>query len=379
MIEKSGKDPIEYTDAEVFPIEPRYHPIHKIPRIIYSFLASSKLAMFLLVAILACSLAGVTIYKGKEAWDVIFNSLWFNALLVLLIINVACCFFGRIWGRRVTIISFGMILFHLSFVAMFVGIVYNSLYSFRGIIRLTEGETLLNSDPQSYDIKERGRFFRYSRLAGETTLNKMETGYKVDGQDKRVAYDITVGQEGSKKNGIIYLTKNFDYNGFRYFPEKQGYSILTVIYDKQGQEIYGAYIPLQSLKMGENSYIYSSGSKASPGSFEFPRLPDKPLVNLQIALLPRAGINRQGAVQFVVSPIGADMLPVKGAVTVKGEASVGSKFIAGEYLLSVKEIRNWVAMKVSYEPGQPIVLTSLWTGLAGMIITFFGRIFKRKT
>jgi len=101
----------DQAEDEMFPVEPRYHPIHKIPRKIYDFLASARLAMALLLAILLCCLCGVTVWRGERAWSLIFNSLWFNALLVLLVVNVACCFFGRIWGRRVTVISFGMILF----------------------------------------------------------------------------------------------------------------------------------------------------------------------------------------------------------------------------------------------------------------------------
>jgi len=33
-------------------------------------------------------------------------------------------------------------------------------------------------------------------------------------------------------------------------------------------------------------------------------------------------------------------------------------------------------MIVRYEPGKPIVLTSLWVGLAGMIITTAGRMMR---
>jgi len=35
-------------ESESFPVEPRYHPTHKIPRKIYDFLASAKLAMVLI-------------------------------------------------------------------------------------------------------------------------------------------------------------------------------------------------------------------------------------------------------------------------------------------------------------------------------------------
>lgn len=372
------QDVQEESEYEVFPVTPRYHPVHRLTRKIYDFLASSRLAMFLLVMILGCCVAGVTFLRGEVADTRLFNSLWFNGLLVLLIINVACCFFGRIWGRRVTIISFGMILFHLSFVAMFAGIVYNSLFFFRGIIRLTEGETLPNSDPQSYDIKERGRFFRYSRLQGDTTLNKMETHYKVDGLDKRVAYDISVGHPGMKKSGIIYLTRNLDYYGVRYFPEKQGYSVLTVIYDKSGKELHGAYLPLQTLMESKGGYIHSSGSKKGPGSLEFPRLPEKPLLDLQVAYRPDPSKERAGVALFQVRPLGSDLQPLKDREPLKGEAAIGAQFAAGDYLLSVKEVRYWVGMKVVYEPGQPIVLASLWAGLAGLIITFFGRVWKKR-
>jgi len=52
-------------ETESFPIEPHYHPLHKIPRKIYDFLASAKLAMFLLVAILASCVSGVTFLRER--------------------------------------------------------------------------------------------------------------------------------------------------------------------------------------------------------------------------------------------------------------------------------------------------------------------------
>src|SRR5512146_436446 len=163
-------------------------------RKIYTVLSSKTLALALLVVILTCCVTGVTVWRGAEAGRLIFGTSWFNAILVLLVINVACCFFGRIWGRKVTLISFGMIVFHLSFVVMLGGIVYNSLFYFRGVIRLTEGETLPSGDLQSYDLAEHGRFFSLAKLKGETTLVRMHTGYKVDGSDKRAAYEISVGE-----------------------------------------------------------------------------------------------------------------------------------------------------------------------------------------
>jgi hypothetical protein len=370
------------TEVETFPVEPRYHPIHKIPRKIYDFLASSKLAMSLLVIILACCLTGVTVWRGVEAGRIIFGALWFNAILVLLVINVACCFFGRIWGRRVTLISFGMILFHLSFVAILLAIVYNSLFYFRGNIRVTEGESLPSGDPQSYDTIEKGRFFNFSRLNGETSLIKMHSGYKVSGEDKRAAYEVAVGEENSKKQGIIYITHKLTHHGVDYFNDKEGYSLLVMLSDKTGKELFGAHLPLQSSKQKNEEYHYSTGYKVNGEVKEdvvpFPPLPERPYFALKTDYLPSKLKERGGEVEYLLYSLDKDSLPVRNKPLADGKAAIGGSFAFGEYLLSAKEVRYWVGMLVRYEPGKPIVLTSLWVGLAGMIITTFGRMIRKK-
>jgi cytochrome c biogenesis protein ResB len=272
----------------------------------------------------------------------------------------------------------GMILFHLSFVSMFSGIIYNSLFYFRGIIRLTEGETLSNGDPLSYDLKDKGRFFRYSMLKGTTTFNKLHVGYKVSGQDKRVAYEIAVGEPGSIVDGIIYLTKNLDYNGFRYFPEKEGYSILTLLNDSNGKLLYGAYIPLQSFKQQDNAMSYSSGTASGAGSFPFPQYPVQPLIDLQLDYRPDPKDARGGEVAFQIRPVAKPGEKKAEKPSAEGKAVIGARFNAADYSLSAQEVRYWVAMKVSYEPGQPIVLTSLWVGLFGVTLTTLARIFKKR-
>jgi cytochrome c biogenesis protein ResB len=363
------------SDNEPFPVEPRYHPVNKVIRKVYDFLASAKLAMALLILILCCCVVGVTVYRGARAGEMIFGALWFNSILVLLVVNVACCFFGRIWYRKLTLITFGMILFHLSFVAILGGIVFNSLFYFRGLIRLTEGETLPTGQLQSYDAAEHGRFFNRARMKGETTLVKMHTGFKVNGADKRVAYEIALGEGKAKNQGILYVTKAFDNNGFSYFRDKEGYTVLTTISDKQGRELYGTYIPLQSYKQKGDSYLYSTGTKDTPENIPFPQSQMKPLIGLQVSYLPSALKEKSGDALFQVWSLKPDGTPVdKPSAT--GKAAVGATFDVGEYRVAVKEVRYWAGMTVRYEPGKPIILTSLWVGLFGMILTTVGRILK---
>lgn len=368
-------------DAEdnTFPVQPRYHPIHKIPRKIYDFLASAKLAMFLLVVILVCCVTGVTVIRDPKAGELIFRTLWFNGLLVLLVINVACCFFGRIWGRRVTLISIGMILFHLSFVSILCGIVYNSLFYFRGVIRLTEGESLTSGDVGNYDYVDRGRFFNLAHLKGETSLIKMHTGYQVAGDDKRAAYEIAVGEGLSKKQGVIYITNNLEYRGFKYFPDREGYSVLTVLYDTSGKELYGAHLPLQSLMQKDKSHFYSFGSKEGAGILPFPQKPAQALFDLNVSYYPDPKKERTGIAEFRIWPHTSDDARHPENPTNEGKAAVGNKYRAGNFDLSVQEVRYWVAMVVRYEPGQPIIMASFWVALFGVTLTTGARMLKRRT
>src|SRR5512133_2434529 len=201
----------------------------------YAFLVSPRLAIALLVGVLACCVVGVTVYRGARAWELIFSTLWFNALLVLLALSSGAAFFTRIWRRKLTVVSAGMILFHVSFLALLGGVVYDGLFHFKGTMRLTEGETLPNGKVESYDELEHGRFFDFGRLRGETTLRAMHRGYQVDGQDKRAAYEVVVEDGERREQGTIYVTRHLDFEGVRYFPSKEGYSLLVVLHERDGQ------------------------------------------------------------------------------------------------------------------------------------------------
>ena len=62
-----------------------------------ALLTSPKLAIALLVGILVCCVVGVTAFSDQRAWTLIFSTIWFNALLVLLAVSSATAFFSRIW------------------------------------------------------------------------------------------------------------------------------------------------------------------------------------------------------------------------------------------------------------------------------------------
>lgn len=336
-----------------------------------ALLTSPRLALALLVAVLACCLAGVTLLRGERAWALVFSTLWFNALLVLLAVSSAAAFFGRIWRRKPTLVSAGMILFHLSFAALLGGVVFNSLFHFKGLLRVTEGETVRTDALESYDAVEHGRLFDPTRLRGEATLVRMHPRYTVDGKDKRAAYEIEVGEEGARATGTIYVTQDLEHRGVRYLCAKEGYSVLVVLSGEDGRERYGAHVPLQSLRQPEGGYLYATGSPQGPEAFPFPPPPETPFGDLLVTYRPSTVSERAGEVDFRVVPVGADGVP--GAER-SGRVAIGGTFRAGGLALSPREIRYWVGMDVRYDPGLTAILASLCAGLLGMVVTFVGRI-----
>lgn len=342
-----------------------------IVRAAVSSLTSPKLALALLIVVLACCLAGVTVLRGRPAWELIFSTLWFNALLVLLAISSATAFFTRIWRRKLTMVSVGMILFHLCFATLLGGVVYNGLFHFHGALRITEGETLPNGQLESYDEFEKGRFFDPSALRGVTTLLRMHRGYVVDGEDKRAAYEVQVKDGAREETQIIFPTRHLVFDGVRFFPSKEGYSVLVVMNDKGGQVIYGAHVPLQSLRQPDGGYLYATGTWEGPAALPFPSEPERPTMGLQLFFRPNAVVERAGEVTFDLWPLDGHT----GGEPLRSTAiPVGGSFDAGDFTLTPREIRYWVGMSVRYDPGLNIALGSLVAGLLGMALTFVGRV-----
>lgn len=81
--------------------------------------------MALLVLVLISCAVGVILPK-EAASALVFSSLWFNSLLILLIVNIVFCTFKRIKVFRLS--KIGTTIFHLSLVLLCAGVVYDQLF-----------------------------------------------------------------------------------------------------------------------------------------------------------------------------------------------------------------------------------------------------------
>ena len=82
-------------------------------------------------------------------------------------------------------------------------------------------------------------------------------------------------------------------------------------------------------------------------------------------------LDRTGQVLLQLGPL--EPAP-PGAEERKGMVAIGEPVDMGSFTLTPAEIRYWVGMDLRYDPGLPVIMTSLVAGLVGMVLTFVGRV-----
>lgn len=348
----------------------------------FSFLWSTKIALGLLVIISLSCAVGVLLppAMGKEA---VFTSYWFNLLLILLTVNIVSCITRRTMFLRLS--QAGTTVFHLGLVLLFIGVVYDQLFFFEGAIRLTEGETLNCAERTSYDWATKGRFFEVSKLKelGSIYFHKLHIAYQEGGKERARANEIAVGEDfKTRTTHAVYVTRPFVYKGFEFFRnEKDGYSPLFVLRDKSGKLLGGSYAPLQSIRQKDGTYEYRSGSALLPGSFDFPQYPGRPpVLRLQTVYRPHKTDKRTGDVSFQVwkatpYPERADG-EQQSEELFSGKAAFGERVRAGDYFLSMDEVRYWTSINVIYRPGLGVIFFSFWVTLAGLVLNIIQKTVK---
>ena len=216
-----------------------------------------------------------------------------------------------------------------------------------------------------------GRFFQMSKLEdlGEIQLNKVHIPYWVEGKDRKVAYEFSLGEDALQGDkNIVYVNNPLKHKGFEFYRNNDGYSPLYVLRDGRKKVIYGAYAPLQGIRQENGTYLYRSGTKVAPGSFPFPQDPEQhPLFSLQTEYYPDEGKKRSGDAFFQVSRFNPSPWSEQEELF-KGFAALGEMVKAGDYFLSMDEVRYWASMRVLYRPGEGIIFTSFWIGLGGIIL-----------
>jgi|GEM_PF-3930712 len=359
-----------------------------------TFLRSARLAIILLILVFLSSILGA-ILPSALGREIIFSSLWFNFLLVLLVVNILFCTLRRVkalrrerrgsaedavsspWTPFVFIrgvnsrsfVLLGSLIFHFSFILLFLGVIYDNLFFFEGGIRLTEGETLSCSDEQNYDWIKKGKFFSPQKLKdlGEIYLHKLYPYYYFKGDYKGVANKIILRTKSNKKEGIIYVNSPLKYKRFEFYRDVDGHSPLFVFRDRWGRVLDGSYVPLHAVKRPDGSFNYTGG-------FPFPQ--GNPFFYLWSVYYP-ATKEEKAKFFLEIKQIPSPNQIEEGRKLFKGKVSLKEMVPVGFFLVSVDEVRYWSKMKVIYRPGVSLIFFSFWLALGGISLTTVAKMVKK--
>jgi len=350
-----------------------------------TFLRSARLAIILLILVFLSSISGA-ILPPALGREIIFSSLWFNFLLVLLTVNILFCTLKRITNLRKFIHEYsriGSIIFHFSFVLLTLGVSYNQLFFFEGGIRLTEGETLSCSDEQNYDWIKKGKFFSPQKLKdlGELYLHKLYPSYYLKGDYKGVANKIVLRTQNNEKEAIVFVNNPLKYKRFEFYRDVDGYSLLFVFRDRWGRVLDGAYAPLNAVRRADGNFNYVGG-------FPFP--PVNPFFSLWSVYFPETGVitpNEKAKVFLEIRQLASPASPElqrgepnqsrEEKELFKGKAGLKEMVPVGFFFISVDEVRYWSRMKVIHHPGLFLILFSFWLAFGGISLSTIAKMIKK--
>lgn len=310
---------------------------------ILNFLVSFPFMGFLLL-VFAFSMAIATFvensYGTEAARGVIYNSLWFSLVLVLLAINLLVNFIRhKMYTRRRIAVG----LFHISFIIILVGAGITRYISFEGVMHIREGQSadfILSSD-DNLNIKCGDQNVSATVLFSELSYKGFDEKIKVDGRDVRV-----------KSVGFI---KN---------------AMRNVIANPSGSEMIDFVI---SEGQGREDLVFAKGDKVNLGSvllgYNFPG------ANVQFT--------SRGDSLFLVSDRQVEIRSMTGGETVLVQANkiipvkTMQVYAFDGYLLLVKKFYEHATTSVSPDPSgnaaEDAVILEVSDGSNKQIVNVLGR------
>ncbi len=201
-----------------------------------SFISSRWLTLALL-AIYAVVLAVATFvesrYSTQVAKEVIYNSVWFIALHLLMIINFCAILLkGGYCARH----RWGVVVTHTAFIVILVGAITTHLTGEEGVIEVREGERTSVMKVQMEDMQ------KIVNLPFQIELKDFELT-RYPGSSSPSSYDshIVIHSGGESREEHIYMNNTLDVMGYRlfqasYHPDEKG-TVLIVNADVAGRVI----------------------------------------------------------------------------------------------------------------------------------------------
>ena len=263
------------------------------------------------------------------------------------------------WGK------YSSIVFHISLLIMLVGFAVDALVSMDGTMVITEGQTIMDEPAGYIYLREAplyGPFYKdagYGKFA--LTLQALEIKYPPQGVPDDYSSKITLSTAGGvTRESLVTKSQPVNFGGVSLHQEFYGYAPAVVIKDKTGKVLLESYVNI-STSAHPASHAYQD-SFAVPGTD----------LKLWLAFFPDLK-KKAGYITGSYQPVnpGLQIRITQGKqVLHSGYAAIGETIEFDDYQVSFPDLRRWSAIKISKDPGLPLVYTGFWLAVTGLIMIY---------
>jgi hypothetical protein len=365
-----------------------------LPSILFDNLASSKLALVLVLLIILFSIVGAVLPQqgGMEFREValwqeahpaitgmmrplgffrVFHSWPFLAIILILGVNTLTCTvlrfvkeggFSSLRGpeavRRV-----GFLSIHLSLILLFAGGFLTSAMKMEARIVLTEGQTFKERHVNYLQLVE-GPLRPERHTEAIVRLKKVQVKYEKKRYPISVTSNIDIKSIGNRLvNGAVKVNEPFTYKGLAFTQDRIGFSPRLMIRDKKSKRLLlNSFIALQTFD--------TPAGKVYRDFLPLPFFKQRVIVTvfpsffMDNGQVKKTGDEPQNPILLI------EMEDEAGEVTLQGNVRLGSEITLGEHLFFFADLRRWSAFKVVADPGYLVVCVSLWLGVGALILRY---------
>ncbi|MEN8154042.1 MAG: cytochrome c biogenesis protein ResB [Acidobacteriota bacterium] len=372
----------------------------KILSKIISGISSSKFALYLVIALIILSIAGVLIpqqseytLKEIEKWSSanpllssiirplgffhVFHSIFFLIVIVLFVINILSCtivhFINEGGLRSLTgkagIKKTGFFLLHIGLIGILAGGFISTGFSLDGKIVLTEGQVFLERHDQYLRIVE-GPLRKEIHKEFSTRLKDVKITY----EKKFFPVDIItvldfIDKENRALDIPVQINKPYTFRGFSFTLDEMGFSPRIVIRDDSKKKyMLNSFIALKTFRHGvEWEYKDFLPLPFLKNRVTLTLYPDHKLLNGKV--VKTSEVVSKPVIKFEIED-GSGKIISTGIIPFKGSSKVG------DHIFTFADLRHWASFRVVEDPGYLLFGISVWLSILSLLFRYSGELFS---
>lgn len=340
---------------------------------IWNVLKSIKAAVALILLIISVVTVDVLLLAKRWNPDIIYtggpiegihNNLWFQVLVLLLLINLSACtadsLARRLGAGRITQRGLGSLVFHAGLIIILAGTLISGNFRVLGTITLIQGEAkqipyraiTSRSDNVSSGGPQFSLILKKQRIETDEWENIEEIYSTVFLSDS--------GRVGSEHE--LAEQEKVTYRGLYMFPSYYGYAVSLEV-EGPGETSAGSFsIPMETTEYGDGIKAYHKDAfrfDSLPYMFSFKFYPDLGAGNADNGRL----INRS---QVLGNPGLLISVQDKGSSLIQKIIRPGESITTGDYRIVFRAAKPWTQLTSVYDPGVKPVFAGIILSMTGI-------------